>query len=289
MELNQLQQFYTIAHSRTMSEAASTLHISQPALSTSLKKLEDELGIQLFDRYKNKILLNEAGKLVLKHCEQIFETIDNMKNDVENYKSKDSMIKIGYDDPGPMWYIVPNLSMAYSLKNMKNEIYDEEGLPMLLNGHYDLIICSECINHPDIISYHLIEERMYLSVPENSPYNEFEEIDIFKDTPPSILHYITSNGVHNELMQPFWNKLSQCTQVEYVNDYFIFNQIIHNEDVYTATTRIVRHYRDDGESRKLVLINNEETISHYYLSYLKCHEEKLNEYINFIKYIMRNL
>ncbi|MCD7894765.1 MAG: LysR family transcriptional regulator [Erysipelotrichaceae bacterium] len=290
MELYQLQQFYTIANSRTMSEAAKKLHISQPALSASLKKLEDELGIQLFDRYKNKIKLNDAGKIVLKHCENIFFSIDKIKEDVESYITQNTMIKIGFDDPGPMWYIVPNLSMAYGLDRIKNELYDQDTLSLLLNHTYDLAVCSQNIQYSNVVSYHLVEERMYLSVPNGYMYSDKEEIDMFKDRIESMIHYITDfNGMHNRLMQPFWDELSKYTQVKDINDYFIFNQIVHNEDVYTTTTKIVRHYRDDGDDRKLVLINNKETISNYYLVYLKDHEDELKEYIEFIKYIMKNL
>ena len=52
MELTQLLQFKTIAECKTMTQAAKKLHISQPALSTGLKKLEEELGVQLFERKK---------------------------------------------------------------------------------------------------------------------------------------------------------------------------------------------------------------------------------------------
>lgn len=61
MELTQLLQFKTIAESKTMREAAERLHISQPALSSSLKNLETELGVRLFERQKNHLILNQPG------------------------------------------------------------------------------------------------------------------------------------------------------------------------------------------------------------------------------------
>lgn len=66
MELTQLFQFKVLAESKTMTEAAERLHISQPALSSSLKRLETELGVQLFERRKNKLFLNEAGEKSLR-------------------------------------------------------------------------------------------------------------------------------------------------------------------------------------------------------------------------------
>lgn len=55
IELHELRQFAAFAEYGTLSEAAEALHLSQPALSRSMKKLEDELGIPLFVRHKNKL------------------------------------------------------------------------------------------------------------------------------------------------------------------------------------------------------------------------------------------
>lgn len=84
MELTQLIQFKAIAENNSISIASKKLHISQPALSTSLKKLETELGIQLFDHTKNKIILNEAGKIALKYANLILNQSEVMKEELIN-------------------------------------------------------------------------------------------------------------------------------------------------------------------------------------------------------------
>ena len=63
MELKQLRYFLVISECENMSEAAEKLHISQPALSLAVKKLEEELEVSLFKRTKNSIALNDNGKL----------------------------------------------------------------------------------------------------------------------------------------------------------------------------------------------------------------------------------
>ena len=57
LETNQLSQLITVADTKTLSKAAEILHISQPALTRSIQKLESELNVTLFDRQKNKITL----------------------------------------------------------------------------------------------------------------------------------------------------------------------------------------------------------------------------------------
>lgn len=55
LETNQLSQLITIADTKTLSKAAEILHISQPALTRSIQKLESELNVTLFDRQKTKL------------------------------------------------------------------------------------------------------------------------------------------------------------------------------------------------------------------------------------------
>lgn len=62
MELHQLRYFVQVARLESVSKASQALHISQPALSKTIGKLEDELGCQLFDRTGKRLLLNDRGR-----------------------------------------------------------------------------------------------------------------------------------------------------------------------------------------------------------------------------------
>ena len=65
-----------------ISDAAQALFISAPALSTSISRLEKELGVQLFDRTNNKIILNQQGQLFLRYVNQIFTNLDCAKTEL---------------------------------------------------------------------------------------------------------------------------------------------------------------------------------------------------------------
>lgn len=73
IEIFLLEQLVAFAKTGTLSQAALELHITQPALSRSMKKLEEELGVPLFDRSKSKIALNETGKVAAKYGERVLE------------------------------------------------------------------------------------------------------------------------------------------------------------------------------------------------------------------------
>lgn len=76
MELSQLKYFKAVATTEKISEAAKALFISAPALSTSISRLERELGTQLFERTNNKIILNQQGRILLKYVNRIFSELE---------------------------------------------------------------------------------------------------------------------------------------------------------------------------------------------------------------------
>lgn len=83
MELQQLKYFKVVAGIGKISEAAEALFISAPALSTSISRLEKELGMKLFDRSSNRITLNAQGQIFLKHVNQIFANLDSAKQELQ--------------------------------------------------------------------------------------------------------------------------------------------------------------------------------------------------------------
>jgi len=68
LNLRDLQYFIALADLRHFGHAAEACFVSQPTLSTQLKKLEDELGVALFERVPRNVLLTPAGELLLVHA-----------------------------------------------------------------------------------------------------------------------------------------------------------------------------------------------------------------------------
>lgn len=83
MNLSQLYYFQIVAEEEHISRAAEKLHVSQPSLSTTIRRLETELGTPLFDRRGRNIFLNDAGKKLLEHVNFIFSQIDLLNKDLE--------------------------------------------------------------------------------------------------------------------------------------------------------------------------------------------------------------
>ncbi|WP_432651405.1 LysR family transcriptional regulator [Huintestinicola sp.] len=90
MEFLQIKYFRIIAETENVSKAAERLFIAQPSLSQTLKRLEDELGVPLFDRNGRKITLNKAGKIFLKYCDEITVSLENARLAIEEYKGSET-------------------------------------------------------------------------------------------------------------------------------------------------------------------------------------------------------
>lgn len=96
MELRQLKYFLLVSRLGSITKAAEQSHIAQPAMSISIQKLEEELGVRLFDRGQRKLLLTDAGHIFLQRAESIISQVQNAVIEMEDYQeSKRGAMKIG--------------------------------------------------------------------------------------------------------------------------------------------------------------------------------------------------
>ena len=90
MDLYQLDCFRTVAHMEHISNAAVVLHITQPALSKIITRVEDYAGVPLFDRVKGKIRLNASGTVFLQTLDQVFDLLEKGKRQVVDISERNS-------------------------------------------------------------------------------------------------------------------------------------------------------------------------------------------------------
>lgn len=88
MEWNQLQKFMVVAREENFSRAAQKLNMTQPSLSQTIKRLEEELGYQLFQRDGKKISLNESGRIFRQTVVQMDELMQNTRVRLEELNGK---------------------------------------------------------------------------------------------------------------------------------------------------------------------------------------------------------
>lgn len=95
MDLRVLNYFLTVAQEKTISKAATVLHLSQPTLSKQLKDLEEELGVQLFTRGNREITLTEDGVYLQNRGKEIFSLVDTTTANLQKNEVIGGDIMIG--------------------------------------------------------------------------------------------------------------------------------------------------------------------------------------------------
>lgn len=96
MELLQLKYFLAVAESEHMTNTAKLLHIAQPALTQSIHRLEQELGVSLFERAGRGIRLSPAGAYVRDRVKPAMETLENVARDVQLFQQgEQSVVRVG--------------------------------------------------------------------------------------------------------------------------------------------------------------------------------------------------
>lgn len=85
MELYQLRYFCSVAEFGNITEASRFLHVSQPSLSRAIKKLEDELGVELFDRVGRHVVLNDNGRVFQDAAVKALDSVDSVAHELNRY------------------------------------------------------------------------------------------------------------------------------------------------------------------------------------------------------------
>lgn len=139
--------FYVVANHSNITKASEELNISQPAISKTIKNLEEQLGGQLFIRTKRGVILTSEGKEFYNYIKQAIEYINNAENkftDLINLET--GCIKIGISTTLTKEFLLPYLEKFHSLypkidiqiiTNLTSDL-----LPKLRNGLIDIVILN---------------------------------------------------------------------------------------------------------------------------------------------------
>lgn len=170
IETSLLEHLVAFYDYKTLSAAAEHLLTSQPALSRSMRKLEEDFGVPLFERSKNRLLLNKNGILAAESARQILNEQEAMIARVRTLDRSRRTIAVGSVAPGPLMDLSPMLSAEYEDRTISTELCKEEELiPMLKQGIFQLIILRKVPAEDEICACPCGSEHLYVSLPESHP------------------------------------------------------------------------------------------------------------------------
>ncbi|MFH5831952.1 transcriptional regulator CynR [Halalkalibaculum sp. DA384] len=169
MELRQFKYLLSIAEEGTFTAAADKLFISQSALSQQVKSMEEELGVPLFDRSRNRLQLTEAGELLHQRAKRIVNEVDEAKRAIDELEQLyRGTLRIGVVQTVNA-YLIPRVVSSFSTRypNVTLKVH-ELSAPEIENTLYehelDLGISFKPTEYPDLTFDDLFEEELLLIV-----------------------------------------------------------------------------------------------------------------------------
>ena len=177
-----LEQFVAFARQGTLLKASAELHITQPTLSRSMKKLEEELGVSIFHRENSKLSLNETGKVAAEYAEKALQANQDFIDRVLSFDRQLRTISIGSSSPFPINELMPTFQNYLSDKTILTELVssDETLVKGLKNRQYDMVILHTLPEDKSLFCQRYMDEQIYISISNDHPLARQNSVS-FKD------------------------------------------------------------------------------------------------------------
>ncbi|OMD89761.1 LysR family transcriptional regulator [Paenibacillus odorifer] len=168
MELLQLQYFLAVARLEHMTEAARNLHVTQSSLSKTIQRLEEDLGVPLFDRVGRKLRLNESGSRFLRRTERALFELEQGKQELSDLSSPEhGTLELAVTTASTL----PNILREFRKKRPDIQYHvqmltTQEMVTLLNRGEVDYCLSSPPIKGDDIECQIVFIDPILVAVPK---------------------------------------------------------------------------------------------------------------------------
>lgn len=208
MDEHRLKCFAAVYELGSVSAAALRLHMTQPPLSMLLRKLEDELEVQLFDRSSNRLVPTEVGQLFYVRAKAILANLDSMRRELrEVEKGSGGVVNIGCPTAGSL-FIIPSVMQEIQHQGLDSAIHIHEGeaglmLQRLRERSLDLVISRSQLNAPEMHARPILEEPLWVALPPGHRLAARKSIQLRELSEERFLIHRPSaaSGLHDLVMQ----------------------------------------------------------------------------------------
>ena len=168
MEITQLKYFYTLAQNQHVTRTAEQLHISQPSLTQSIRRLENELNVRLFKSNGRHIVLTDCGKYLQKKIEPLLKTLNEIPEEIQALTGdRKKMLKINVLAASTL---ITDTIIQYQKKYpdirfqvVQNTETEDADITIFTREFFQQPLVSKDI-------FYIFSEEIFLAVPNNSEY-----------------------------------------------------------------------------------------------------------------------
>ena len=272
IDFNLMEILIAFYKNKTLLKTAETLHISQPALTVAMKKLEKELDVKLFNREKNKISLNDSGIYLVSLANKLIQERDNMLYKIKSFDKSHTVLNIGMQAIAPNLYYLPMIEKKHDIKIIST-IEDKKILiNKLRNGLYDFIFITEKINYNNYICKKIFTEQLYFFLNKNHPLAKKDTLSFKEVDGESIL-------MNREI--GFWGQL---VRDHMPNSHFILQDnldnlqlLVDNSTITSFASNLTLNERTIP-NRVPVKISDHDALVNFYIVYNKSKGNIFNKY-----------
>ncbi len=289
MTLTQLEYAVAVDSYRHFAKAAAACFVTQPTLSMQLHKLEQELGIKIFDRSKQPVVTTAAGAEVIAHAKRIIEERDNLNDFLQLKKGiLAGELKVGII-PTLAPYLLPLFIPAFTkkyphVKLIINELVTDTVISRLRDGRIDTGILVTPLNETGIREHVLFYEEMlaYIS-PRNAAYKKtyvlpqdidpnklwlLEEGHCFRTQIANLcqLRKASAEGSHFEYEAGSLETLKKMVET---NRGITILPELATFDLKAAQQKMIRHFKSPAPMREVSLVTHRDHIKNRLVRTLK--------------------
>ena len=179
VDYNILEQFVTFYQTGTLRETAKRMHISQPALTRNMQKLEAEFQVPLFSRTRNSISLNEAGLLAAEDAVMLLKQTESMLRHVRDFDRAGWTIRLGSCTPAHIAEIIRHITAFCPMPAISSEVQD---VPRLLDGikdgTYQFVLLPFCPEDGDLYCRKWGEEHLSFLLPKRHRFARRKSLSV---------------------------------------------------------------------------------------------------------------
>ncbi len=261
----------------TLTQTAESLNISQPTLTRVMKRLECEFNVPLFNRTKNKLSLNENGKLAALESIKLLSSVDETLNKVQTYNRHNQMISIGGCAPIPLRELSKITHDFFAESKIETHLDDEAGLIKgLLDEEYQIIILNSKPFEENIYCKKFGEENLMFSLPESHKLSQRDAL-FLKDLDGENMLLLADIG--------FWSELPKAkmphSKFFIQNERDAFEELIHSSTLPHFTTNLANNRDEIPSDRKIIpILDHEAKVSYFICCLLKNKKTFQNLFLN---------
>ncbi|WP_410499179.1 LysR substrate-binding domain-containing protein [Chitinibacter sp. S2-10] len=206
MTLTELRYIVAVARERHFGRAANSCFVSQPTLSVAVKKLEDELGVMLFERSSGDVTLTANGERIVEQAQRVLEEVAVLKQLSE--QGKDPLagsLRLGVIytiGPYLLPHLIPQLrELAPQMQLLLEEHYTARLAEMLKQGEIDVAIVADPFHEGGISTQAIYEEDFVVATPRGHAWESLAEISAEQLSEENVLLLSPGNCFRDQVLQ----------------------------------------------------------------------------------------